>query len=393
MDEKDRSTPETGDTYIETEDSDSTAAQDVKEAEPVTETPEGAENSDSTETRETEDPENLTEPVETTADTSASDKNPEDITEPVETTVDTAASDKDPEDITEPVETTADTTASDKNAESIASIEAAASAEPIEHKENGNTERVQSAEIISGGDNAKPPETAESTELTGPTEHPEPTESTTEKEEPGEDADGMPQPGGDANPDESPKSAKPRRGPVRRALHIAGTVVFVLFILFLAFVVVVTLSSKKAGGSSFFGYSLYTVQSGSMAPNIPEGSTVFDTVKGAAEIQERDVITYRDSTGKHITHRVIKVVYSEEIDTYLYITRGDVNPQDDPEMVPYESVAGVVIFYIPYLGWLIDFLRPPNPGLFIVIALGVLIFVVELIRMIRFSKESKTREP
>ena len=59
-----------------------------------------------------------------------------------------------------------------------------------------------------------------------------------------------------------------------------------------------------------------------------------------------------------IIHRVIKIQDdeiasgsgSEDVKTFRYLTKGDANPDADPDWVPEDRVIGVVWFRIPYLG-------------------------------------------
>ena len=183
---------------------------------------------------------------------------------------------------------------------------------------------------------------------------------------------------------------KPTSGS-RKALNVLGNVLFILFMAFLAFMVLVTLSAnRRTGDSSFFGYSLYIVRSSSMSPAIPEGAVVFSLAKEASKIKEDDVITYFRVAG-NVTHRVVEANYKADTDYYSFVTKGDGNEDPDPYAVPYEDIRGVVILSVPLLGYLLDFLRPPNMGLLIVVVPCLIIIVVELTKLVRFAKESKRR--
>lgn len=100
-----------------------------------------------------------------------------------------------------------------------------------------------------------------------------------------------------------------------------------------------------------FGYQVYNVISGSMAPAIPTGSLVYVKSTPAAEIQKEDVIAFYSAadTGAIITHRVVEnhTVSGE------FITKGDANKQNDPMPVEYEYLLGKVVLSIPVLGELL----------------------------------------
>ncbi|WP_152041006.1 signal peptidase I [Salinigranum salinum] len=98
----------------------------------------------------------------------------------------------------------------------------------------------------------------------------------------------------------------------------------------------------------------YTVQSGSMEPAIPTGSVVFVEDVPANDIEEGDVITFAESgNGPTTTHRVIEKFETD--DTVRFRTKGDANEDPDPEPVYRGAVVGVVVFSVPFVGYLSAF--------------------------------------
>ena len=98
------------------------------------------------------------------------------------------------------------------------------------------------------------------------------------------------------------------------------------------------------------GYGLYFVRSESMKPAINMGDLVITGPAGAGGIKPGTVITFE--SGKNlVTHRVFS------IDNNTLITKGDAN--EDPDTVPVTAadVKGVVLFKIPFIGFLIGFIR------------------------------------
>lgn len=96
---------------------------------------------------------------------------------------------------------------------------------------------------------------------------------------------------------------------------------------------------------------LYAVATGSMAPDIPQGSLVW-TEQAPPEVG--DVIVYESHLGRPTVHRVTDV---RTVDgTTHYRTQGDANPSPDAFSVPQERVHGVVTGSVPMLGnlWMID---------------------------------------
>ena len=123
-----------------------------------------------------------------------------------------------------------------------------------------------------------------------------------------------------------------------------------------------------------FGVKPFVVLSGSMEPTISTGSCVFVNTKDR-NVSEGDIITFSLSTGENtgvfVTHRVNKIT-----DDWLIQTKGDNNDNPDGYLEK-DAVVGTVIFHIPVLGQVLDFLQSKG---FVLIALWV--FVINIITML-----------
>ena len=122
----------------------------------------------------------------------------------------------------------------------------------------------------------------------------------------------------------------------------ASALLRILGILFIAAVIVSCIPLTVPG---LFGYGVYNVESGSMAPEIPTGSVIYVKQVAPEEIAAGDVITFQNEGGT-ITHRVLsnKIIEGE------FITKGDANEKEDLEPVPYSALVGKVTFHLPVLG-------------------------------------------
>ncbi|MGL5328939.1 MAG: signal peptidase I [Peptostreptococcaceae bacterium] len=130
---------------------------------------------------------------------------------------------------------------------------------------------------------------------------------------------------------------------------ILNIVVPVLFII-LALNLMTTKSEKLF---EIIGYRSYTVLSGSMEPEFYPGDMVVTNHKNKTDIQVNDIVTYRDSEGVIITHRIMEQTPEG------YITKGDNNNVEDAEILTKENIIGEVKFSIPKLGYVSDFLSKP----------------------------------
>lgn len=94
--------------------------------------------------------------------------------------------------------------------------------------------------------------------------------------------------------------------------------------------------------SSFFGYSTFEVQTGSMADTINPGDWII--VKQAKTINLEDIVTY-EKNGEFITHRVIEAYKG------TFVTRGDANVSKD-EAISQDQIVGKVVKILPNFGFI-----------------------------------------
>ena len=137
-------------------------------------------------------------------------------------------------------------------------------------------------------------------------------------------------------------------------------------------VIVLLLSAVLIFFAPRFGWQVDTVLSGSMEPAIPTGSILVSRPVAPDEIQVGDVITFfGPGRGRLITHRVTAIERSNGI---IFTTKGDANNAEDPFTIPAEDVVGKVLVHIPFLGFILSFVKTPIgllltlflPGLFII---------------------------
>ena len=102
-----------------------------------------------------------------------------------------------------------------------------------------------------------------------------------------------------------------------------------------------------------FGIRPYVVYSGSMEPGIRTGAVVF-TKEESFSPKKGDIITFRIEDTV-VTHRVI------ENRNGICTTKGDANKTADPVSVKESQIIGRVVFCLPYLGYVIRFLRARIP--------------------------------
>lgn len=170
---------------------------------------------------------------------------------------------------------------------------------------------------------------------------------------------------------------------------VADVLTFVLLILGMLFAVAFF-------GVRVIGITPYCVSSNSMAPLYPQNTVIYVGQVELEEIQVGDVLTFHMTDGIVASHQV----YENDVEKRLFRTQGINNHDEngnilqDAEPVPYERVIGKVIFGIPYLGLVHEYLTTP-PGLYyalasiaFVIVLNGAVSVLEAVK----NKREKTQE-
>jgi signal peptidase len=143
-------------------------------------------------------------------------------------------------------------------------------------------------------------------------------------------------------------------------------------ILIIAFIII--------GGLTYFaprfGWRVDTVLSGSMEPTLKVGGIVITRPVPFDDIKEGDIITYlAPSDNKLTSHRVNSISGSFLLG---FATKGDANEQPDPYLVPMEAVVGKVVFTLPYIGYVTNFIKTPAGFLVLLGIPGIIVIIMEI---------------
>jgi signal peptidase I len=113
---------------------------------------------------------------------------------------------------------------------------------------------------------------------------------------------------------------------------------------------------------------ILVIASGSMVPTFERGTLVVIHHLSPSAIHVGTIIAFNVACLPNPTvHRVVKIVSAGP--NWVYQTKGDANPVQDPCTVPYSAVLGAVFLNVPYVGYLV--LDP-----LFAVALVVLAFIV-----------------
>lgn len=132
------------------------------------------------------------------------------------------------------------------------------------------------------------------------------------------------------------------KGIIKKIINIALDVFIVMLGVILLITVYNNVQVKILGHdyASFFGHSVFEVQTGSMGEIIEPGDWI--VVKYEKNIKLNDIVTF-EHKGEYITHRVIEAYNG------TYVTKGDANTAKDAP-ISKEQIVGKVVKVIPNFG-------------------------------------------
>jgi signal peptidase len=160
-----------------------------------------------------------------------------------------------------------------------------------------------------------------------------------------------------------------------------------------AVVIVVVLLALLLAGARLLGLQVYTVLSGSMEPNYHVGSIIYVKEVDPFTLKEGDAISFVISENTVATHRIVGLVPDEEDPTVIrFRTKGDANETEDNNLVHYKNVLGKVVWTIPYLGFVSDFVQNP-PGTYITIGAAAILVIAVFMSDVLATKQPNADGP
>lgn len=183
---------------------------------------------------------------------------------------------------------------------------------------------------------------------------------------------------------------------IRKVLNIIGKIIsWVLFIIlliaavFLLYYYVATRIYASKGTGYEPKFSLYTIVSPSMTPNIKVYDVVVDVrVDKPEDIKVGDVISFISTSlltpGKNITHRVIEITKDSE-GKVCYKTKGDANGVADDSCAKFNNVLGKVAFKIPQLGRVQKILASKAGWLLFIMIPALYVIIKDILKITKLS--------
>ena len=175
---------------------------------------------------------------------------------------------------------------------------------------------------------------------------------------------------------------------------IIKIIYWLVVILLLLIATMVAVSSLNIPG----GIKLFTVQSGSMEPEIQKGSLIIS--KSFSTYSKNDIITFKSENDRQnsnpkvtTTHRIYEVEYINNVKAF--VTKGDANDATDAGTVDEGLVLGKVIFSVSFLGYPISFAKTKEGLLLLIVIPATIIIYSELLNIkneaLRLIRERKRK--
>jgi len=187
------------------------------------------------------------------------------------------------------------------------------------------------------------------------------------------------------------KEKQPLSKPIRKHRH-SLIKSFLYYGLLIAIVVTAYFvgNTTKNQPRTVFGYSVFTVLTGSMRSEIPEGSLIITKYTDPNQIQVGDDITYLREDLSTVTHRVVEI-YENYNNSGVrgFRTKGIDNPMADTNIIHPNNILGVVVFHVAGVGSFFVYVQQ-NPLLIVLIGV-ILIALVYTIRYICWNRKSRRR--
>ena len=134
-----------------------------------------------------------------------------------------------------------------------------------------------------------------------------------------------------------------------------------------------------------FGYKEFVIETGSMAPTVPQGSMAYvKEYESFDDYAVDDIVTFRDYSGDSFTHRIVEIKEKDK----TFVTKGDANADIDPSPADGSYAVGKVEFVIPLIGYVSKFLKHT----IVKVAVAVIYIAWAAIEIEVFLSERKKRD-
>lgn len=180
---------------------------------------------------------------------------------------------------------------------------------------------------------------------------------------------------------------------MKKILNIISKIVNIFLVIFvILFLITVCLQRFTNNEISFFNYRMFTVASGSMAPEYEVGDVLIAKETAPENIKIGDSITYLGNqgtfAGKTVTHSVTRIE-KDQSGKIIFHTKGLANLVEDPPVYQ-EQVYGVIVCKPEILSFIYKMINTKY-GLFIFVILPIFYIIGSEMLSTMLETEEKRR--
>lgn len=140
----------------------------------------------------------------------------------------------------------------------------------------------------------------------------------------------------------------------------------IYILLFIVLLLSLALNIFSFNETSFFGFRIYKVGSGSMKPYLNINDIII--IKNDSNYKLNDIVTYQDNN-EYITHRIISINNND------IITKGDANNiQDNP--ITKDKIIGKLIYKFQFLSFISYLLSKPLSWLLLFVLGLIIVYLI-----------------
>jgi len=195
------------------------------------------------------------------------------------------------------------------------------------------------------------------------------------------------------------KIKKQKEPPLKFAISVISYALFILLFLIggALLVYVADIKIKEARGQQVEPkYNAYVVLTGSMIPEILVNDVVITKKKENKLLEVGDIITFKSSDprfyGLIITHRILNVFVDAATGDYSFETKGDSNPSPDITLTEGNRILGEVIFKIPKLGYIQQFLATKGGWIVVILIPCLTVLSYDILKLIKILTKKRERK-
>jgi signal peptidase len=171
---------------------------------------------------------------------------------------------------------------------------------------------------------------------------------------------------------------------ITRAFLIAIVCLMVFFVAIIGFYFADLLFNVKTGNYKNPLFNAYVIVSPSMVPSIKINDAIIVKRVDNDDYNVGDIISFSSSSDEYngltVTHRIVSKLDSDYGES-IYTTKGDNNSVVDPTSVSTDDIYGKVIFKIPKLGYIQNFLSKPINFFLCILVPSLIVLFYDLFRI------------